>query len=191
MWVVVVFAFSRCMKKIGIIINILFSAVFLFILLLVFLSYFNNPLKLRLYGIASQSMYPALKKGDLILVKRQNNYKKKDIITFSNPIGTKKSDTVTHRIIDITKEKGHIKYKTKGDANNKADGWKIGENSIVGVTIYSLPLLGYIISISKTPIGFILLILIPAFILLYSEILNIKKELRKLFLTTKYEENSD
>ena len=136
-------------------------------------------------------MHPTLKKGDLILVKRQNNYKKGGIITFSNPTGTKKSDTVTHRIVDIRSEKGHTIYKTKGDANNGPDGWRVGENNIVGITIYSLPFLGYIISISKTPYGFVLLILVPAFILLYSEIMNIKKELRKLFLTTKYEENSD
>lgn len=178
------------MKKIGIIINILFSAVFLFILLLIFLSYFNNPLKLRLYGIASQSMHPTLKKGDLILVKRQNIYKKGDIITFSNPVGTKKSDTVTHRIVDITKEKSHTIYKTKGDANNGPDGWKVGENSIVGITIYSLPLLGYIISVSKTPYGFILLILMPAFILLYTEIQNIKKELRNLLKPARHEKNN-
>lgn len=178
------------MKKIAIIINILFSAVFLFILLLVFLSYFNNPLKLRLYGVASQSMHPNLKIGDLILVKHQNNYKKGDIITFSNPIGTKKLDTVTHRIVDITKEKGHIIYKTKGDANNGPDGWKVGENNIVGITIYSLPLLGYIISATKTLYGFVLLILIPAFILLFSEIQNIKNELRSLLKPTRHEKNN-
>jgi len=136
-------------------------------------------------------MHPTLKKGDLILVKQQNNYKRAEIITFSNPISSKKSDTVTHRIVDITKEKGHLIYKTKGDANNSPDGWKVGENNIVGVTIYSLPLLGYIISISKTPFGFVLLILIPAFVLLYSEIQNIINELRKLFPVKKYEKNRD
>lgn len=181
----VMLEYIKYMKKIGIIVNILFSAIFLFILLLVFLSYFNNPLKLRLYGVASQSMYPTLKKGDLILVKRQNNYKKGGIITFSNPIGIKKSDTVTHRIVDIKKEKGHTIYKTMGDANNGPDGWKVGENNIVGITTYSLPLLGYIISASKTPYGFVLLILIPAFILLYTEIHNIKNELSNLFKSSK------
>lgn len=175
------------MKKVGIIVNIIFSAIFLFILLLVFLSYFNNPLKLRLYGVASQSMHPTLKKGDLILVKRQNKYKKEDIITFSNPIDTINSDTITHRIVNIAIEKGHTIYKTKGDANNGPDGWKVGENNIVGITIYSLPFFGYIISISKTPYGFVLLILIPAFVLLYTEIQNIKNELRSLLKPAKHE----
>lgn len=179
------------MKSIGIIINIIFSTMFLSILLLVFLSYINNPLKFRLYGIASQSMHPTLKKGDLILVKWQNGYKSGDIITFSNPKGKKKSDTVTHRIVGNAKEKGHIIYKTKGDANNELDDWKIGEYSIVGITIYSLPLLGYIISVSKTPFGFILLILLPAFILLYTEIQNIKKELRNLLKPTDHEKNNN
>lgn len=178
------------MRKIGIIINILFSTVFLSILLLVFLSYFNNPLKLRLYGVASQSMYPTLKRGDLILVKRQNNYKSGDIITFSNPKGIKKSDTVTHRIVEIAKEKGHAIYKTRGDANNGPDGWKVGESNIVGITIYSLPLLGYIISASKTPYGFVLLIFLPAFILFYTEIQNIKKEVRNLFKPIGHEKHN-
>lgn len=178
------------MKNIEIIINILFSAIFLFILLLIFLSYFNNPLKLHLYGVVSQSMHPTLKKGDLILVKRQNNYKSGDIITFSNPKGIKKSDTVTHRIVEIAKEKGHAIYKTRGDANNGPDGWSVRENNIEGVTITSMPLLGYIISISKTPYGFVLLILIPAFILLYAEIQNIKKELSNLLKPTGHEKNN-
>lgn len=178
------------MKKVKTVVNVAFSMIFLFILLLVFLSYFNNPLQLRLYGVSSQSMYPTLKKGDLILVKRQNNYKNGDIITFSNPKGVKKSDTVTHRIVGMTKEKGHVIYKTKGDANNGPDGWKVGENNIVGITIYYLPYLGYIISASKTPYGFILLILLPAFILLYTEIQNIKKELRNLFKPIGYEKNN-
>jgi len=178
------------MKKIGTMVNITFSFIFLLILLLVFLSYFNNPFQLRLYGIASQSMYPTLKKGDLILIKRQKNYKSGDIITFSNPKGIKKSDTITHRIIGITMEKGHKIYKTKGDANNGPDGWKVGEGNIIGITIYSFPILGYIISASKTPYGFVLLILLPAFILLYTEIQNITKELRNLFKPIGHEKNN-
>lgn len=178
------------MKKVGTLGNIVFSLIFLLIMFLVFLSYFNNPLQLRLYGVVSQSMRPTLKKGDLILVKRQNNYKSGDIITFSNPKGIKKSDTVTHRIVGIANEKGHIIYKTRGDANNGPDDWKVGESSIVGIIVYSLPLLGYIISVSKTPYGFVLLILLPAFILLYSEIQNIKKELHILFNPLEHEKNN-
>lgn len=135
-------------------------------------------------------MYPTLKKGDLILVKRQKNYKNGDIITFSNPRGIKKSDTVTHRIVEMTKEKGHMIYKTKGDANTGPDGWKVGEDNIVGITIYSLPFLGYIISVSKTPYGFFLLILFSAFILLYTEIQNIKSELRNFFKPIGHEKNN-
>jgi signal peptidase len=178
------------MKKIGTLINIVVGFIFLAILLLIFVSYFNNPLKLRLYGIASQSMYPALRKNDLIMVMHKNNYKKGDIITFFNPKGARKSDTVTHRIGEIIKEKGRVLFKTKGDANSEPDDWNVGESNVIGATIYRLPFFGYIISASKTPFGFVLLVLFPAFILLYIEMQNIRNEMSNLFKSKGHEKNS-
>lgn len=151
------------------------------IIILVLSSYISNPFLIKLYGVASQSMYPTLKKGDLIIVQHQKNYKKGDVITFKNPKGTRQSDTVTHRILNIKKEREHTIYKTKGDANNNEDGWNVREPDILGLLKFNIPYAGYAVSISHTPQGFIALVIVPAFIIIYEEIQNLRKEGLRLF----------
>ena len=170
-------------------INIILSIGLVFIaagVAFVTIPYFGNQALI----VRSGSMTPAIDVGSIAVVRVPDTlispsaltsiYSEGDIIAFRSEKNSK--TLITHRVVGVEPlREGGVSYKTKGDASNSPDGWKVGENNIVGVTIYSLPLLGYIISISKTPFGFVLLILIPAFVLLYSEIQNIINELRKLF----------
>lgn len=169
------------MKLLVTIISWVINVFLLSLLALILTSYIHTPFKLRLFGVASQSMYPTLKKGDLIVVKEEKIYKTNDVISFTNPTGVKKSDTVTHRIAKIEDEKGHTVYRTKGDANNKADGWIVREKDILGKIKFSITSVGYVISFSRTPHGFITLVIVPAFIIVYEEVQNIKKEGGRLF----------
>ena len=43
----------------------------------------NEQLPLRILIIKSNSMYPKLEKGDIILIKKYNDYIKGDIITYN------------------------------------------------------------------------------------------------------------
>ena len=54
-----------------------------------------EKLPVRLLIVKSNSMYPTLQKGDFILIKRNNDYKKGDIITYDY----ESNYLVTHRII--------------------------------------------------------------------------------------------
>lgn len=65
-----------------------------------------------IFNIATGSMEPAISKEDIIIVKKQDDYKVGDIITFS-----KDNDFITHRIIRIV----NSSITTKGDANNSSD----------------------------------------------------------------------
>lgn len=94
-------------------------------------------------AITSGSMWPALKKGDLVFVEAIENQKELevgDIIVFRNPKGY-----TIHRI----KEINDIKIVTKGDANNISDV-PIKFSDVVGKTLeYSngspvrIPRMGY------------------------------------------------
>lgn len=110
------------------------------------------------FEIASNSMYPELKKGDIVVVKLSNeNIKKGDIITFKDD-----SFYTTHRIEKI---KDNI-VTTKGDANNVSDD-EITKNDIVGKVIFKLRYLGILISIIKKPITIFLaflLLIVTSFI---------------------------
>ena len=66
-------------------------------------------------AITSGSMWPSLKKGDLVLIKGVNNkgeVKVSDIVVYNNPSGF-----TIHRVVEIN---GNT-ITTKGDANNISD----------------------------------------------------------------------
>ena len=81
---------------------------------------------------------------------------------------------ITHRIINITDE-GFI---TK-DANEDPDQWIVKKGNIIGKAVFIIPHIGYIGYFVRTPIGFILLIVIPASLIIIMKITKIVKELRK------------
>ena len=87
---------------------------------------------------------------------------------------------MTHRVFNITDE-GFI---TKGDANEDPDQWKVKKENVIGKLILTIPYIGYLGYFVRTPIGFILLIVIPVTIIIIIEIRNIIKEVKKTKLET-------
>lgn len=169
------------MKTFTRVLNAVFTIAVLLVLAMAVVPYIKLPNRIRIYAVASQSMVPALLKGDLIAVRQESNYQTGDIITFSNPSGGKRVDTITHRIIEVGEKSGAAVYKTKGDANNAADGWNLTSDKILGKYVMKVPLVGSIITFSRTPLGLVLLIILPGTMIAYSELLNIAKEIRRLF----------
>lgn len=124
-------------KFLKVFVDILTTLVFLILLVIIFVrvkTLFSDEEYFEVFGysifsVATGSMEPVIKQNDVILVKKQDEYKTDDIITF-------KSDNayVTHRIINIIGDS----IVTKGDANNAKDV-AITQNDIVGkvVKIYS------------------------------------------------------
>jgi len=163
------------MKRISsIVVNILF-VLLIGIALLFALSLAPIPHGPKLFTVMSGSMEPAIHAGSIILVKPEETYLVGDIVTRALPGNA----TVTHRIIEKTDENGKTIYKTKGDANEDEDNEEFSEKVIIGKVFFSLPYFGYISSYARTPIGFILLILIPVGAIIALETRNILKEFRK------------
>ncbi|MBQ8184798.1 MAG: signal peptidase I [Lachnospiraceae bacterium] len=98
------------------------------------------------YGAAivlSGSMEPEFSKGDLIIVKETDTFSVNNIVVFQDG-----SSLVVHRIIEI---QGDI-ITTKGDANNAADD-PIPLSAIKGTVLLSVPFVGNVVSLLKTPFG--------------------------------------
>jgi signal peptidase len=129
----------------------------------------------RYEPVYTGSMEPAIPVGSIVVIKPANpdTLKVGEIICFK--IESESSTTVTHRIFNIT-DKGFI---TKGDANEDPDQWIVRKENVIGKVIAVIPLIGYVGYFVRTPIGFILLIIIPATIIIIMEIRNIVKELKK------------
>lgn len=91
----------------------------------------SQPFGLNILEISSNSMLPIFKKGDFILIKKQQEYSVGDIITYEMEEDNKKY-YITHRII----EKYGNEYITKGDANNRADPQRVNQNKIKGKVLF-------------------------------------------------------
>jgi signal peptidase len=129
----------------------------------------------RYEPVYTGSMEPAIPVGGIVVIKPVDpeTLKIGDIICFQ--LSESAITSVTHRIFNITDE-GFI---TKGDANEDPDQWIVKKENVIGKAILTVPFIGYIGYFVRTPIGFILLIVIPASLIIIIEIRNIAKELRK------------
>ena len=92
----------------------------------------------------SGSMQPTIEVGSLGIVHEEKEYKEGDIVTY-----IKENTLITHRIKEIRSEEEII---VQGDANNIADE-PISKEMIEGRIIISIPYMGRVIQIMKTPYG--------------------------------------
>lgn len=100
----------KVLKTLG---QVVLFVILIFFILLNILSMNNKSLfGFRIYRVVSGSMQPALQIGDVIIIKKANNYAEKDIITYDNGL-----TTITHRIKTINGDE----IITEGDANDAPD----------------------------------------------------------------------
>jgi signal peptidase len=161
----------------------LILCVLLLIAGLVALSSINIPGGIKLYTVQSGSMEPTILTGSIIISKSSDNYQKGDIITFK----AEKDRTVenpkyitTHRIYEIKTDNNKEEYVTKGDANNAPDLEPASKDLVLGKTLFSIPYFGYPVSYAKTREGLLLLVILPAVIIIFSEMISIRDEAKRL-----------
>ncbi len=133
----------------------------------------------RFYVVTSGSMEPTIPTGSVIMVGKRAEYFTNDILTFSSGPKT----TTTHRVLAKTWPDGIFKspsFVTKGDANDSLDTNQLASDKIVGKVLLTVPYVGRITSIAKTPMGFIFLVVVPGTIIVYEELRSLVNNLRKL-----------
>lgn len=84
----------------------------------------------------------------------------------------------THEVIDKGTSENQTTFKTKGIANEAADPGRINAEEVVGKKLFSIPYLGYIITLIGSDIGKIALILVPASLLIGIEFKQLIEEIR-------------
>jgi signal peptidase len=142
----------------------------------------NNPF----YVVASESMVPKLKVGDLLLVQHAsasspspssfNNLKIGDIIVFKSPgvrEDTGQPEVIVHRIkqIYITPQGERI-LRTQGDANPHSIyliDYPILSNNYIGKVVLIVPGVGLVARAISPPVNYILIaiILVILFFLIF------------------------
>lgn len=127
--------------------------------------------------VQSGSMEPAIQTGSIVVVAQTNDYRTDDVITFQsdNRMGV----PVTHRVVDVAGEGQRARYVTKGDANEEADSVTVPVYRVLGEVVTTVPYVGYLINFAREPLGFALLVGLPAAIIILDEFANIMWEIHQ------------
>lgn len=118
------------------------------------------------FSIKTESMEPAIKKGDIIIGKKydQTDLNKGDIISFLT-VENDRTIILTHRIEEVYSDGALVSYQTKGDNNEKPDNVHVTRGSILCTYAnIRIPLLGYLFNFLKSKIAFFIFVIIPLFI---------------------------
>ncbi len=114
--------------------------------------------------VKSGSMEPGIKTGSVVVIRENPSYGVGDVITFTS----RSADIpTTHRIIDIGADGTFV---TKGDANEERDADIVFPNQVIGRVFVDLPYVGFVLDFARQPLGFGLLIGIPAFLIIFDEL---------------------
>lgn len=152
------------------------------------LSVFGKEGTYQLFVVQSGSMKPNIQIGSVLLVQPTGQvnkiaaplptptFHKGDIVTYLSG-----KNPVTHRVVGVEKSGGQFTYQTKGDANKTPDQGKVDEKQILGKSILTVPYLGYGVNFAKTQMGYIFLIVVPITLIIYSEILAITTQVKRIF----------
>lgn len=165
--------------KAGSVVYITFLAALAFIALALVASKLPITGAIKVFVVKSGSMQPAIKTGSVVVARPKKEYKIGDVITFKS-IENNRVAPVTHRVFDIKISNGNPVYITKGDANNGPDAREIRNYEIIGKVFFHIPYVGFAVDAIKKPIGFTLIIAVPAAVIIYDEIRKLKEEAKKM-----------
>ena len=130
---------------------------------------------LPLTVVTSNSMYPTLRKGDLLLVVKADPTKLRvgDIIVFKAPW---RDSYIVHRIIAIENSPHGIVFYTKGDNNAVPDPGYRTVDDIYGMVIFRIPYLGGVLDMLQTIHAKLILVGIIAAVLIYDYSKSVLRE---------------
>lgn len=158
-------------------IHFLFIAAIVCIALLLLGTLIPIPGNFKVKIVKSGSMEPAIKTGSIVVNKAASSYQVGDVVTFG--ADTKTQIPTTHRIVAITDSPNPI-FTTKGDANDAPDQVNTRQSDIHGKVIFTVPYLGYILDFARKPLGFGLLVGLPAALIILDEVAKIIREVQQI-----------
>ncbi len=136
------------MKAKRVISNIFTSVIILLSLVLITIGLIPKVTSYDGYYVSSDSMYPAIKKGDLVFTKEVafEEIQVGDVLTFTKE-GSEK--WFSHRVVLIKEDEKA--FRTKGDHNDSEDPGYTSFDAVVGRVEKKLPVIGFVpLALSKT-----------------------------------------
>jgi len=156
----------------------LLYALLVFMALLVLASALPIPGGVKTFVVRSGSMEPKIKTGSVVVVFPKSDYKVGDVVTYGP--NTKQKAPTTHRIISESGSEGRKFFLTKGDANNTPDTREISKREIIGKVMLTIPYFGYVVATAQKPIGFAVIVGIPALLIIGDQLMRIFREVKAI-----------
>jgi signal peptidase len=108
--------------------------------------------------VLSGSMEPALGTGDVSVVRSITplDARPGDIVTFRDSDNAKR--LITHRVRAMRVQGDAVVFRTRGDANNVSEHWRVPATGEIGRVMYRIPKLGWVLSYARSKGLFVLLL---------------------------------
>jgi len=121
----------------------------------------------------SGSMEPTIAPGDVVIDEQIAPWEAKvgDIVTFRDP--QDQSKLLTHRVVSTRDGGSRIWFVTQGDANNTREHWRVPATGEIGRVVYTVPWVGHLAVLTRTKLGWGLLIGVPLLLILIEELVRI------------------
>ena len=128
----------------------------------------------NIYRVRSESMKPVINMGDMVITGPPNGPLNGEVKPGSIVTYQRAEELITHRVISVDGET----LVTKGDAVEDPDARPVNLSNVAGVYLFKIPYLGYVSNYIRTRVGWLLVIVIPASVLVGFLIRSIRRELR-------------
>lgn len=172
---------QRALTILGVILCVILLPILLINLTLIVKSYTHKDEVPSVGGVfplivLTDSMYPEIESGDLIICKTVDagSVKVGDVISFFDPAGNG-SSIVTHRVVEITEEDGQLAFVTKGDFNNVEDKLPVPASKLVGLYQRRIPAAGKVAMFMQTTTGLIVCVVLPMVLLVGIDLLRSRR----------------
>lgn len=172
---------NKFLKGASLVLKGITSIVIIFVICIIFIQRIsNNKVTLggiSMYTVVSESMKPKYEIYDMIIAKKvdSSTIKVGDDVVYKGEKSTLKDKIVTHQVIKKDYKNGKYIFQTKGINNDIADP-EIEDRQILAVVISKSNILSIISHVVNNSYGFYFIIFVPFVVLLFFEILDIKKE---------------
>lgn len=141
----------------------------------------------RFYYILTDSMSPELLPGDVVLSKsfasneEKRNIKIGDVVTFIGNTGSQNGKKITHRVVSapyLDEAEGKYFIITKGDKEGAIPDAPIPLERVEAKSVGKAYFVGFLFRAVRTPVGYVLLIVVPVCVIIAILVLKLAAELR-------------
>jgi signal peptidase len=168
----------KVLTVVGTVLCILLIPILLVNVTLIVKSYVNKDEVPNIGGVLplivlTDSMFPEIEKGDLIICHTldASEVKEGDVISFFDPAGNGTS-IVTHRVMEIINENGKLSFRTKGDGNNAEDKDPVPAENLVAAYDFRIPNAGYVAVFMQSTEGLLVCVVLPIFLLIGYDVIR-------------------